>query len=63
MKKCNRKAEIDHILHEIYIDFKLIYLGGELKAKSFLKDRYSNPRNSQATMLGFLEKDQQLLQP
>jgi hypothetical protein len=38
-------------------------LGGELKGKSFLKDRYSNPRNSQATMLGFLEKDQQLLQP
>jgi hypothetical protein len=38
-------------------------LGDELKAKSFLKDRYSNPRNSQATMLGFLEKDQQLLQP
>jgi hypothetical protein len=38
-------------------------LGGELKDQSFLKDRYSNPRNTQATMLGFLEKDQQLLQP
>jgi hypothetical protein len=40
------EAEIDHILHEIYIDFKPIYLGGELKVNSFLKDRYSNPRNS-----------------
>ena len=57
------EAEIDHIFHEIYIDFKPIYLGVELKLYSFLKDRYSNPRNSQATMLGFLEKDQQLLQP
>ena len=25
------EAEIDHILHEIYIDFKPIYLGDELK--------------------------------
>jgi hypothetical protein len=25
------EAEIDHILHEIYIDFKPIYLGGELR--------------------------------
>jgi hypothetical protein len=57
------EAEIDHILHEFYIDFKPIYLGGELKVYSFLKGRYSNPINSQATMLGFLEKDQQLLQP
>ena len=26
------EAEIDHILHEIYIDSKPIYLGVELKA-------------------------------
>jgi hypothetical protein len=25
------EAEIDHILHEIYIDFKPIYLGGGTK--------------------------------
>jgi hypothetical protein len=47
------ETEIDRIFHEIYIDFKPIYLGGELKVYSFLKDRYSNPRNTQATMLGF----------
>jgi hypothetical protein len=46
MEKMWSEAEIDHILHEFYIDFKPIYLGGELKAKSFLKDRYSNPRNT-----------------
>jgi hypothetical protein len=48
-EKCDRKLKSITFFMNFYIDFKPIY--------------YSNPRNTQTTMLGFLEKDQQLLQP